>query len=1720
MHLIFLFSLILLNNVATETEKWEGWVLQNSGTTSHLNAVHFINSSTGWVAGENGTILKTIDEGITWTTQTSNVSENLNSIFFIDENSGWVAGNSGTILSTTNGGATWTEQSSGTSVNLLSIHFINSSTGWVVGDNTELNVTILNTTNGGTTWTAQSSELSTPLNSVYFIDSNLGWAVGPFGMVFATNNGGTTWTRKMEGAFSGKGLNSVHFIDANNGWIVGSSILHTNDGGINWIEQTSEATSYRSVHFIDENFGWVVGGANLKTIDGGINWTTQTGANSLRSVYFADENSGWAVGSGGRIFKADSLSLNLQAPNGGEIWQAGTQKSITWISENISDIGLQYSTNNGSSWTHINSYLPAESGSYPWTIPNSPTTNARVRISNFLDPANADTSDLSFSIVSLNLTNPVTSVNWAAGSIQNIAWTSGGISNVSIDYSINNGETWTTIVDNFPADSSSYEWLVPQSSSLQALIRIRDAQNPDIFSQSPLFNIYILKLTSPIGEENWQAGTQKNITWTSENISNVRLQYSINDGLSWISINNFANAESGSYIWTIPNNPTTQARVRINNTSITAQADTSDEVFSIYAYSLNLTKPNTNVTWAAGSTQEITWSSEGISNVKLEYTTDNGTIWNTIEDSVAASSGLYSWIVPNIPTTEALIRISDVDSLSFFKISSTNFKISSLSLTAPNGGERWQTGTQKSITWTSENISTVRLQYSTDDGLIWNNIHSSLPAASGNYVWTVPNTPNNQTKVRINNASLNTQADTSNGVFSIVSLNITNPASALNWIAGSTQNILWTSSGISNVSIDYTLNDGESWFTIIENIPADSSNYEWVVPLTFSTQSRIRIRDTEDPDINSQSPIFTISTLAITSPIGGEFWKIGTSKNITWDSDGISQLRLQYSTNNGSTWNLITSFTPAVNGSYSWTVPNAPSSQARVRINSTANVAQADSSAETFNIYSLSLNSPNSGQIWTGGSEQSIYWSASGVDKLKLEYSLDNGVTWSLIADSVEVMPSNYTWTVPNIPTNQAKVRVSLLENPDIYEESASTFTIRRYAALFPEQVIVDTPSYINVMFHALDQNGIGVSNLKDDEFKIEENNTVISELESFKQVAKADQLSQTMKTVLVLDNSFSLMPDEIIIIKEAAVAFVRNKLPEQLISVYEFSENVNLLQDFTTDTTALINAINGIERGFPSTNLYGAIITGLSRWNDTYSLTHVEQGTLVVFTDGDDTQASATESQVIAARGTKRVITVGLGSDINPTVLQNIGNAGFYQAANANELTEQFLIIQENLIKFTQSFYWLNYVSPKRGDNNHQLRLSLHENQNFTSTASFTIPFNSKGFYSLVFGIAINPEPLNPFGVDTLNVKANIPEIITIQVPFSFTVPEISIQGADAESVTIEKVEDEQNKYLIKATGAPGESKNIKIVEATNNYSKDLVLVLSNQNPPSKIVLSAPADSISIPQTAIQFKWESDPNMSDTYTFQLSSVLTFENIITDSTVVDTLFLQDNLNLNETYYWRVKGHNGLGDGEWSDTWTFSTFESVLAPVNLLLPANNETGVSLTPEFKWSSNTNAQSYRFQLALSSDFASVSMDSTGISDTLFHYSEELQHSTMYYWRVKAVNEDGESNWSDIYSFESLIVTSIISENLPFSYELVQNYPNPFNPSTNIRYGIPNSAYVRLEVYNIIGQRVALLVNEQKNAGWHIVNFDATKLSSGLYFYRIQAENYIEVKKMMLIK
>jgi|GEM_PF-1192944 len=185
-----------------------------------------------------------------------------------------------------------------------------------------------------------------------------------------------------------------------------------------------------------------------------------------------------------------------------------------------------------------------------------------------------------------------------------------------------------------------------------------------------------ITVTSPNGGESWQAGTTHNITWTTQGtVANVKIELSTNGGTGYSTII-ASTPNNGSYAWTVPNTPSANCLVRISDAANASNIDVSDSAFTIAPSPITVTSPNGGESWQAGTAHNITWTIQGatVANVKIELSTNGGTGYSTIIASTP-NNGSYAWTVPNTPSTNCLVRISDAANASISNVSDSAFTI-------------------------------------------------------------------------------------------------------------------------------------------------------------------------------------------------------------------------------------------------------------------------------------------------------------------------------------------------------------------------------------------------------------------------------------------------------------------------------------------------------------------------------------------------------------------------------------------------------------------------------------------------------------------------------------------------------------------------------------------------------------------------------------------------------------------------------------------------------------------------------------------------------------------------------------------------------------------------------------------------------------------------------------------------------------------------------------
>lgn len=472
-HLLFFLYLMLASALGAQT-----WTPLATNTTQDLKALQFLDAQTGYAAGANGTVIKTIDGGSNWTSQTTGTTVTLRAICFVDANTGWAGGDNGTIIATTDGGANWSApQATGTIQTITSIRFFDASNGWFAGGGAVIKKTI----NGGTVWSnaPSLSGLTGTIWSFFALDATHFWVSGSAHTVNNTNNAAVNWASPFS-AFSAAPslpgatiLEDITFVNADEGWTVGGSgaIFKTASGSTtnaSWTQQSSSTSNeLLSIDMLNNTTGWTCGrfGTILSTLDG-TSWNAEaTGlASNLWQIDFIDATTGFCAGDGGVVLKYGVLNtaapLTLLQPNGGELYQVGSVQSIIWAANGVSNVNLSYSIDNGSNWLPIASGIPASPSTYTWNIPNNTSCQVLVKV---LDAANSAVGDTSDAVLYLQpdalgkdyavLATATASTSPASISI---SWNSdSNTQSYSIDRKLKSDVNWSNVA-TLPANATQY----------------------------------------------------------------------------------------------------------------------------------------------------------------------------------------------------------------------------------------------------------------------------------------------------------------------------------------------------------------------------------------------------------------------------------------------------------------------------------------------------------------------------------------------------------------------------------------------------------------------------------------------------------------------------------------------------------------------------------------------------------------------------------------------------------------------------------------------------------------------------------------------------------------------------------------------------------------------------------------------------------------------------------------------------------------------------------------------------------------------------------------------------------------------------------------------------------------------------------------------------------------------------------------------------------------
>jgi hypothetical protein len=258
-----------------------------------------------------------------------------------------------------------------------------------------------------------------------------------------------------------------------------------------------------------------------------------------------------------------------------------------------------------------------------------------------------------------------------------------------------------------------------------------------------------------------------------------------------------------------------------------------------------------------------------------------------------------------------------------------------------------------------------------------------------------------------------------------------------------------------------------------------------------------------------------------------------------------------------------------------------------------------------------------------------------------------------------------------------------------------------------------------------------------------------------------------------------------------------------------------------------------------------------------------------------------------------------------------------------------------------------------------------------------------------------------------------------------------------------------------------------------------------------------------------VKLQWRKVIN-ADEYSIQVSTDPGFDKLIYAESTPDTAKNINGTVEGQIFYWRIAAWNIGGPGPWSDVWDFTI---IIAPSSLQLHQNGPNVIILT----WKDNSDVEEgYVIERKLSEETAFTVIDTLKGSGVEY-VDQQTEAGQTYVYRIKAYSGSAESEYSREVS---IVMTGIQDEEMPAEYSLSQNNPNPFNPTTKITFALPKTALTTINIYNLLGKEIMTLFNKKCQAGTYEIHFDARNLPSGIYFYRIQSGDFIQSRKMILLR
>ncbi len=765
---------------------------------------------------------------------------------------------------------------------------------------------------------------------------------------------------------------------------------------------------------------------------------------------------------------------------------------------------------------------------------------------------------------------------------------------------------------------------------------------------------------------------------------------------------------------------------------------------AIYAPNpLEILLPDPGASCQVGDSLQVEWCAPGGTLMQVLLVADGQTEPVVLAENLQSSNGQptrYTLPIPVMETGPYTLVVSDMQDPPVYNASTNGVLhvLSPIALESHNEGGELTAGSQQIATWSTTIPTQLEVEIR-----VAGEFHQSLglaPAGVEMLAWQVPMLPAGSScrlhlRAVIEDIEFMVESSQSFTVTPPFLLVLPTPGSqqaigtdlTISWnrtVASPTTVELWIADSLNHVI--HTDWEGEP--SIVWSIP----------PLPLGGQAHIRLRtEWEGVAYESQGPAFTLANpVLVHTPASGAALQPGDTVAVTWTAtigENVALDLLQVTT----PIQEITPFTPN-DGAFDWQVPLlplGPGFRVRAIVEAGGFVYQDHSSGFFELVNPITLLEPASGAQFSWDQPNSVIWETTLPGELVLSLS-HNGSDLGPVLQ-VPASAGEAAWLpglLPSGPGYRLHLRPDFAE--PVYADSSGLFSLTG-PGLVLHEVQADTvhPCFVNLLFRVSDAAGRGIPFLQGlEQFLAEENGNPLSPSETLPWFGRAESFPFRQRTLLMLDNSFSIGLN-LEQVKEAARTAVRSRFGEQEIALWTFAEDVIQRHEYSTDSTSLLAAIVAIPLGEPTTNLYGAVIQAIEQMEDQYEVGGVIQHSLLLLGDGEDTQGTASFEQALAAVQGRQVFTVAVGEEADTEVLAALGSAGFSDGDFA-ELPAMFAWIQMQIADYAHSFYRLAYLSPSRNNPQAELALSLLENP---VPHVLQVPFSSEGFSSLPPGVYIN---------------------------------------------------------------------------------------------------------------------------------------------------------------------------------------------------------------------------------------------------------------------------------------------------------------------------------------------------------------------------------------------